>query len=342
MPLEPDHWLAGGGLLLGILFGAAAQRSRFCVVSAVSNLALMRDYRQLHAWLAALGVALIGTGLLEWSGLVAVADSAYRRPSLDWLGTLGGGLIFGYGSMLAGGCASRTLVRCAEGNLGALITLLAFALTGMATMFGVLDPVRGWIAGNALYLDAGDASLASITGVPQWGAGLSLALVCLCGILFLGRPRDHLGLIWAGAAIGLAVATGWWVTGVLAYDEFADRPPWSLAVAGPLARTFAWLSMHQSTGTLFSLLFIPGVLAGSLASSLLSGPFRWIAPDGSRVGACIGGGALMGVGAVLAGGCNIGQGITGVATVSASSLLAATGILGGMLLGLWNMHRTGG
>ncbi len=58
MPMEPDHWLAGGGLLLGFLFGAAAQRSRFCMVAAVSNLALMRDYRQVHAWLATLGIAL--------------------------------------------------------------------------------------------------------------------------------------------------------------------------------------------------------------------------------------------------------------------------------------------
>lgn len=342
MPLEPDHWLAGGGLVLGVLFGAAAQRSRFCVVAAVSNLALMRDYRQLHAWLAALGVALIGTGLLEWSGWVPIAESTYRSPALNWLGTVGGGLLFGYGSLLAGGCASRTLVRCAEGNLGSLATLLAFALAGMATLFGVLDPLRGWISGQALYLAAGDSSLAAIADLPQWLATLILALFCIGGILIPGRAREHPGLIGAGALIGLAVVAGWWVTGVPGYDEFAETPPASLAVAGPLARAAAWFTMNQASGTLFALLFIPGVLAGALASTLLSRSFRWIAPDGSRLGAYLGGGALMGVGAVLAGGCNIGQGITGLATVSAGSLLAVSGILGGMLLGLWRMGRTGG
>ena len=340
--MEPDHWLAGGGLLLGFLFGAAAQRSRFCMVAAVSNLALMRDYRQVHAWLAALGVALVGTGLLEWGGWVVIAESVHRRPTLDWLGAVGGGLMFGYGSMLAGGCASRTLVRCAEGNLGSVATLLAFAVAGMATMFGVLDPLRGWLAGNALYLASGDSSIAAIAGLPQWAACLSLALLCLGGILFLGHAWDHPGLIGAGVLIGLAVVAGWWVTGVLGYDEFTERPPTSLAVAGPLARATAWVTMHQPTGSLFALLFIPGVLAGSLASTLLSRSFRWISPDGSRIGAYLGGGALMGVGAVLAGGCNLGQGITGVATTSAGSLLAASGILGGMLLGLWSMSRASG
>ncbi len=175
-------------------------------------------------------------------------------------------------------------------------------------MFGVLDPLRGWLGGNALYLASGDSSIAAIAGLPQWAAWLSLAFLCLGGILFLGHAWDHPGLIGAGVLIGLAVVAGWWVTGVLGYDEFTERPPTSLAVAGPLARATAWVTMHQPTGSLFALLFIPGVLAGSLASTLLSRSFRWISPDGSRIGAYLGGGALMGVGAVLAGGCNLGQG----------------------------------
>lgn len=47
----------------------------------------------------------------------------------------------------------------------------------------------------------------------------------------------------------------------------------------------------------------------------------------------------MGVGAVLAGGCNIGQGLTGAATLSLTSLLAVSGILGGLLLGLLWVER---
>lgn len=65
-----NPWLAGGGLGIGIAFGFIAQRSRFCVVAAFSNLVLMRDYRQLHAYLTALGVAVLGTFALEWLELV--------------------------------------------------------------------------------------------------------------------------------------------------------------------------------------------------------------------------------------------------------------------------------
>ncbi|WP_296809098.1 YeeE/YedE thiosulfate transporter family protein [Thiocapsa sp.] len=94
-----NPWLTGGGLAIGFAFGVVAQRSRFCVVSALSNFVIMRDYRQLHAYLAALGVAVIGTFALEWWHLVAIADSGYRRPAFNWLGALGGGLIFGFGAV---------------------------------------------------------------------------------------------------------------------------------------------------------------------------------------------------------------------------------------------------
>ena len=192
-----NPWLAGGGLALGLAFGIVAQRSRFCVVAAVSNFALMRDYRQLHAYLAALAMAVAGTFALEWSDLAAIADTAYRRPTLNWMGALGGGLSFGFGAMLAGGCASRTLIRTAEGNLGALLTLMAFAIAGMATLFGALDPLRGWVLARALPLAGGDASLSVIMHWPAWILPLGVCFVCLAVILSLGNWRDHKGTISA-------------------------------------------------------------------------------------------------------------------------------------------------
>ncbi len=329
-----DLWLTTGGLALGSAFGVVAQRSRFCVVAAVSNFALMRDYRQLHAYLAALGVAVIGTFALEWSELVAIADTAYRRPALDWLGALGGGLMFGAGAMLAGGCASRTLIRTAEGNLGALLTLMAFAISSMATLFGALEPVRVRVLALALPISAGDASISAVMHWPAWALPLGVALACLAAVLSLGSWWDHKGIIGGGVLIGLLVVAGWWITGVLAVDEFDPRPPTSLVVAGPLARSAAWLSTGQLTGTAFVLSLVPGALLGAFASAVLSREFRWIPPASDRVGAYLGGGGLMGTGALLAGGCNIGQGLSGAATLSATSLLAVAGILAGMSLGM--------
>lgn len=334
-----NPWLAGGGLVLGVAFGVIAQRSRFCVVSAVSNFALMRDFRQVHAYLAALGVAVAGTFALEWADLVSVAESSYRRPSLNWLGALGGGLLFGLGSMLAGGCASRTLVRTSEGNLGALLTLIAFALSGMAMLFGLLGPLQDWVVEFALPIGAGDATLSAVLGWPTWVLPLALAGACLAGILGLGNWRDHKATVAGGLGIGLLVVAGWWVTGTLGVDEFDPQPPASLTFAAPLARSVAWFVMGQPTGSAFALALVPGTLIGALAAAILAGECRWIAPAGERVGAYLTGGAFMGVGALLAGGCNIGQGLTGAATLSATSLLAVSGILGGMLLGLFWVGR---
>ncbi|MCG6861784.1 MAG: YeeE/YedE family protein [Chromatiaceae bacterium] len=337
---EINPWLAGGGLALGVAFGVIAQWSRFCVVAAVSNVALMRDFRQLSAYLAAVGIAVAGTFLLEWSQLVPIADTGFRRPALNWIGALGGGLIFGVGSMLAGGCASRTLIRSAEGNIGALLTLLTFALASMGTLFGVLGPLREWVLARAVTIPAGDASLSVILGWHAWALPVGISLGCLAVVLRLARSRDYLGALSAGSLIGLLVVAGWWVTGVLAHDDFDPLPPSSLAVAGPLARSAAWLSVGWSTGTAFSLALIPGALLGALAAAVVAGEFHWIPPASDRVGAYLGGGALMGFGAAMAGGCNIGQGLTGLATLSATSLLAVAGIFAGMSLGLFWVSRS--
>lgn len=340
METDVNHWLVVGGLLLGAAFGFLAQRSRFCVVSAVSNYVLMRDKRQLDVYLAAVAVAVAGTAMLELNGWVQVAESAFRRPTLNWAGAFGGGLIFGVGAMLAGGCASRTLVRSAEGNVGALVTLIAFALAGMATLFGVLDPVRGWLSSSAsVHLPSGDASVGGLLMLPQWTVPSLVVAACLSVIALHAKRQPNWGLLIFGASIGLVIAMGWWITGVAGQDEFADAPPSSLSVAGPLARGAVYLTMGQPTGSLFALSLVPGMLLGALGSALASKSFRWIAPAGERVGAYVGGGVLMGIGAVFAGGCNVGQGLTGISTLSVHSFLAVAGILIGMLSTLWLLER---
>ncbi len=329
-------WLIGGGVIVGLLFGAVVQRSRFCLVAAVSNLVLVKDHRHLHAYTAALAVAIVGTAVLEQGGWVAVAESAYRAPSLNWGGALLGGLVFGFGAMLAGGCATRTVVRVAEGNLGALLALLGFVAGGMATLYGVLGPIRSWLtAKTTAPLAAGDASLAIILGAPQWLVAGTAAALCLAVILLLGDARKGAGMILAGALIGLLVTAGWWTTGYLALDDFTDARPSSVSISGPLARAGLFLATTQLSSAHFGLAVVAGILIGGLLAALASRSFRWVPPDGSRVGAYLVGGVLMGIGAIVAGGCNIGNGLTGASTISLHSFLAFAAMLLGMRAGLW-------
>lgn len=340
METDVNYWLVSGGLFLGTAFGFLAQRSRFCVVGAVSNYVLIGDKRQLDAYLAAVAIAVAGTALLEFNDWVAVADSAFRRPALNWIGALGGGFLFGVGAMLAGGCASRTLVRSAEGNIGACVTLIAFAFAGMATLFGVLDPIRGLLSSTvSVYLQSGDASLSSLLAVPRWIPPLLVVAACLVFILRHARQQPNWLMVSSGAAIGVVITLGWWVTGAIGQDEFAQTPPSSLSVAGPLARGAVYLTTGQPTGNLFALSLVPGMFLGALAGAFGSKSFRWIAPAGERVGAYVAGGVLMGIGAVFAGGCNVGQGLSGISSLSIHSFIAVGGILIGMLVSLRRLQR---
>lgn len=335
-----DHGLMTGGALCGLAFGVLLQRSRLCVVAAVSNLVLARDFRQLHGYLAAVAVALTGTYLLERGEWVAVAESAYRASALNWAAAGLGGLVFGFGSLLAGGCAGRTLVRVAEGNLGAWITLPAFVFGAMAALFGALLPVRCLLSSLAWDPPGGDGGLAALLGLPPWLPVAVLVASCGLAIWRFGRRTRDPSIILAGVLAGGLVVLGWWWSGDLVADAFDPRAPVSLSIAGPLARSGIALATPDLPALGFGVPFLAALLISALGSALVSGQFHWVAPQSPQVGPCLAGGLLMGVGAIFAGGCNIGNGLTGLSTTSAQSLIALLAMGVGMVLGLrWVQRR---
>ena len=333
--------LLTGGIVIGLASGVALERSKFCMVAALSNFVLMRDLRQVQAWLAALAVAIAGTAWLEASGLVAVAESGYRATRLDWLGAAAGGLLFGLGAMLAGGCAGRTLVNAATGNLGSLLVLAVFAGAGYAMQFGPFEPLRAQLTARTSWnLPLSDGSIAAMIGA---GTEPVAGAACLVAVLFLlvaGRTSRDWRIIVAGAFIGALVVAGWWVTGdAAAFDPNATRPD-SISYSGPLARVVQGMVSGQVPGSPFGPALLAGTLLGAAASALVSHSFGWIRPARERLLPLAVGGLLMGIGGSLAAGCNIGHGITGLAALSLKSALAAIAILFGMRLGLaWLAKR---
>ena len=114
------------GFLIGGLMGAVVQRSTFCIAAACHNIVTTNDLTQTRAYAMALLVAILGTQILYSFGYVDISRSSYLASSFTWLGYIMGGFIFGVGIVFGGGCASRILVRAAEGNLGGLVTVLAW------------------------------------------------------------------------------------------------------------------------------------------------------------------------------------------------------------------------
>lgn len=341
MVQELNLWLIGGGLVIGLLFGAVAQRSRFCVLAAVSNWVLMRDLRQAHAYLAAVAVAVVGTATLELTGLVPIAETGFRSGRIDWFGALAGGTLFGFGAVLAGGCAGRLLVRSAEGSLGAVVALVAAGIGGAACAYGVLEPVRVQLHNVfAVGPASGDASIATFLGLSHGWAAALFATACVLAIIATVRRGASVGLLLAGVVVGALVVGGWWISGSLAQDPFEGTVrPVSMTFVGPLAQTTQLVTTGEQRGSGFHLALILGVLGGAVVSALVRRQFRWVGiRPGELVRAVVGGG-FVGVGAVFAGGCNIGQGLTGMSTLSISALLAVIGIGTGMRIGLvWLMR----
>lgn len=335
MDNEISMTLAAGGLIIGLLFGAVIQRSRYCMAAIVSNMVLMGDRRHLHAWLLTVLIAVFGVFILEASGLVDISQSIYRDGRINVAGTVFGGVLFGIGAIFAGGCIGRVLAQTGEGNLGAFLALLTIAFGATASYVGFIEPLRLWMDQLISYQSStDDASISIIANLPMWIPPTTIALLIM---LYLYRQHDHGSsprLLFAGAIVGFLVLAAWLLTGWIATDEFTESAPLSLTYSGPIASSALFLSIGNQPANLFGISLVVGTLFGSFLSAVLTHSFRLTPPDPASIGRILVGGFMMGSGAICAGGCNIGQGVSGLSTLSAESIVAVVAIFSGMYVGV--------
>jgi uncharacterized protein len=344
--------LALGGLGIGGLFGAMANRTGFCTLGAISDWINLGDTRRLRAWGLAAAVAILGVVALDSFGVTDMSGSMYLRPRLNWAGSLLGGAMFGFGMALAGGCTSRNLVRAGGGDLRSVLTLMMIGLFAHMALGGLIGPLRaGLETATAMPLPMarqgiGDAAAMSFASDPVLSrtlvaviVGLALAGVTLASRDFRTSPRHLL----SGVALGLLVVAGWALTG-LAFDEMAvvpSAPPASLTFIRPTAEAFDWLqrfTAQRMPG--FGAATVFGAVLGSFLVAIATRSFRVATfADTSDTLRHTGGAALMGIGGVMGLGCSIGQGVTGVSTLAIGSLLAVAAIIGGAVLGLKALER---
>ena len=322
------------GLFLGAVFGFAAQRSRFCLRLALVGAERSERGPSLALWLVAMAVALAGVqGALAFSPL-DLSGHRYLESSLPLGGLLLGGLLFGAGMVLARGCASRLTVLGASGNLRALTVLLVFAVTAFSTMKGLLSPLRVGLA-EATSLDLATFGMAEGSLPALFGAWITPALVLAVAALalFLAvKTRLGLARLAAGLAIGGVVAASWYTTGYLLYDDFDPIATQSVAFTLPMTDSLFYLLASTSVQAGFGVGLIGGVLAGALAASLLFQEFRLQSFETPRQTLRFGlGGLFMGFGGVLAGGCTVGNGLSGAATLGIAPIIGVAAILFGAL-----------
>jgi uncharacterized membrane protein YedE/YeeE len=344
--------LAFGGVLIGFVFGAVVYRANYCAMGSLSDIWNFKDYRRLRAWILAAATALVGAQVLQATGVVGLERSMYLAPAINWFGHVVGGVMFGVGMVLAGGCPSRNLARAGGGDLRALLALMVLGLVAFMTIAGLLAPLRAGLeratsvtAGTSPTQGVGDL-LATFAGLPPSAAdAAATAMISAAALAFCfgsARFRKSPLHVVSGLAVGLAVVAGWALTG-LAYDEMATRPtaPISLSYVRPVGDALLWLALFTATPIPgFGVASVFGALLGAFAAAATMGRFRLagFTDTGDTVRNLLGA-ALMGVGGVMAMGCTVGQAVTGVSTLALGSFATFAAIVAGGFLGLRLLDR---
>ncbi len=320
--------LAWGGLLVGLLFGFFAQRSKFCLRAAVIEFWHGQFGEKLPVWLLAFASAVVAVQALILMGWLDVKTARQMANTGSLSGALVGGVLFGVGMILTRGCASRLLVLSATGNLRALLSGLIFAVAAQASLGGALSPVRLSISGWWT-IDGGSArDLLIWTGAGHWG-GLAFGGVwLLAGIYFAVRNRWR-PLKWVVAiCTGLTVALAWWFSYQVSQSSFEVINVQGLTFSGPSAEWLMRVLASPAPPMGFDFGLMPGVFAGSFLGALMGKEWKLEGfKDGHSMRRYILGATLMGFGAMLAGGCAVGAGITGGAIFAVTAWLS--------LLGMW-------
>lgn len=348
-----------------LVFGAVAQRTNFCTMGAISDIYNMGSWTRMRMWGMAVGVAMIAFYAMAWLGVIQSTETIYASSRVLWLSALVGGAMFGLGMVLASGCGSKTLVRIGEGNLKSLVVFFVMGFAAFATMRGMTALLRTHTVDQFSFsIEAGNAVpawLSALLGTTPGNTGLVLALVIGGGLViwalwdaeFRTSGKDLL----AGLGIGGVIAAMWWIIGNMGY--VAEHPetlePVYLGTAGgslqalsftsPMARTLEWVVFYDPAKTLtLGVVSVFGVVMGAMAYALFNRSFHWEGFRGTQDTALhIVGALLMGVGGVTAGGCTVGQGLSGLSTLSVTSMIAVAGILlgaiGGLRFQMWLLMR---
>ena len=316
--------------MAGAAFGYVIQRGGFCLMRALANLFLMRDTAIMRAYVLALLVAAACVQALSAAGLVEFPI----RP-FHWMSNCIGGLVFGAGMVLAGGCSGSTWYRVGEGAVGAWVILLGFAMGATTVRLGSLSPLRGALQAPAITVGDVPPTLATALGVSPWLVVTALWIVGGIWLVRAGVESQHGKWPWhvTGAAVGVLIAAGWWAS------TLGERPVGlTFAVSTGELLTYPLVGFPNRVN--WSMVMLVAVPVGSFAAAWPSGDFRWKLPPGWSLVKIFSGGLLMGGSAIVAEGCNITQGLTNGSTLALGSLVTLAAMLAGGWLTLHALYGT--
>lgn len=328
------------GLFGGVLLGLAARLGRFCTMGAIEDMLYGGSTRRMRMWVFAIGLSVTGSFALMATGYFQPETSYYLSIRFMPVAAVLGGLLFGYGMALAGNCGYGCIARLGGGDMRAFVIVLVMGVSAWFTLSGPLSWLR-----NAAFpqedvtpgdLPPGIAHWISLrTGFSvEWIGiliGLAIVVAALSNRTFL---RDGKGLFWS-AVVALAILSGWagsyWIS-VRGWDGLQTV---SHSFSSPVGESLIYVMTGSVRAPSFAVGSVFGVATGAFIGSLIKGHFRWEACEDPReLRRQIIGAGLMGIGAVIAIGCTVGQGLSGFSVLAFSAPLTFAAIVAGAALGL--------
>lgn len=297
-------WL--GALLAGMLFGYVAQRGAFCMNSGMRG-AVEGEWTKLKALALAVAVQLLLLPPVFATGLAQPAALPFMP-----LAAVVGGVIFGLSMRWAGGCAAGVWYKLGAGDLGALLAVLGMALGATAAESGPLAVVRTPLQ-------------TALPATAPWNPSAVFSVVAgLALVAALARLPDARAGAWSwrttGVSVGVAATLAWPVsTAAGRHFGLAVVPGTTGLLSAVAGRPFpAW------DGVL-----VLGVLIGGWLAARRSGPVALKNPKADALLKRFAGGLGLGIGASIAAGCTVGQGLTGLGLLAPSAFVVMGAIFAG-------------
>lgn len=316
-----------GGIALGLLLGFSLQKGGYCMNTAFRSFFLEKDRSLVRAWVLILLINIVGVKLL--------ADFGVLDPlvaPLFWPALIVGGLLFGAGMVLAGGCASGTYYRCGRGMVGSIGALFGFVIGTSVIDGGALTFLQSTLRAPTIEVNGQVPTLFNLLGINgllgQWLLIAALAIPAVVWLVRSPKQRFLIGWSWkrTGALVGVLALVAW----VLSAMEGRN---YGLSFTQPTVALTRFVLSGDASGISVASFMVVGVPVGALIAARVTNEAVLRLPDPKRLVRQVGGGLTMGVGASIAGGCNIGHSITGVSTLGIGSITATLFIM----LGCWGM-----
>lgn len=312
------------GFILGLSFGAIAQKKQFCFSGSIKDYMLTKSTMRGSSVIMAMIVAIVSTTLISSFFELDLTETPYYRDNINYFAIILGGAMFGIGMMLADGCSNRHLIKLAQGDKNSIISIVFIAIFAFATtkgfLYGFFDPIV-----NNETLVNWSSNIENFTMNIYFVVGILILL-----LLFLVKRVKRILSLWDGVLVGLIVAAAWTITGVIG-EESMERV---INLSGvtfvyPTAKSLELFMLYEVNELTFSISLILGVLIGAFTMSKFNKRYSFgctAAKGENRVRNNMIGGALMGSGGILSIGCTVGQGLTGLSTLAFASFIAIASI----------------